>query len=92
MQKLEGLDVVLSSLKGRYWFVVATKGDLLDQERKLKKCSYMALDQGWGVQELVADGSIGYFLQPQNSQVESCEAVQLFAFAPEVIAIPRAGH
>ncbi len=37
IQKLEGVDEVLESLKGRYRLVVATKGDLLDQERKLKK-------------------------------------------------------
>jgi putative hydrolase of the HAD superfamily len=37
IQKLEGVDEVLEKLKGRYRLVVATKGDLLDQERKLKK-------------------------------------------------------
>jgi putative hydrolase of the HAD superfamily len=37
IQKLEGVDEVLENLKGRYRLVVATKGDLLDQERKLKK-------------------------------------------------------
>ena len=37
IQKLEGVDEVLQNLKGRYRLVVATKGDLLDQERKLKK-------------------------------------------------------
>ena len=37
IQKLDGVDEVLQSLKGRYRLVVATKGDLLDQERKLKK-------------------------------------------------------
>jgi putative hydrolase of the HAD superfamily len=37
IQKLEGVDDVLSTLKERYRLVVATKGDLLDQERKLKK-------------------------------------------------------
>ena len=37
IQKLDGVDEVLESLKGRYRLVVATKGDLLDQERKLKK-------------------------------------------------------
>lgn len=34
---LDGVEEVLQSLKGRYRLVVATKGDLLDQERKLKK-------------------------------------------------------
>lgn len=34
---LEGIDVVLEELSKRYKLVVATKGDLLDQERKLKK-------------------------------------------------------
>jgi putative hydrolase of the HAD superfamily len=37
IQKLDGVDEVLESLKGRYRLVVATKGDLLDQERKLRK-------------------------------------------------------
>jgi len=37
IEKLEGVDEVLENLKGRYRLVVATKGDLLDQERKLKK-------------------------------------------------------
>jgi putative hydrolase of the HAD superfamily len=35
--KLDGVDDVLENLKGKYRLVVATKGDLLDQERKLKK-------------------------------------------------------
>jgi len=34
---LEGVEEVLSALKGKYRLVVATKGDLLDQERKLIK-------------------------------------------------------
>lgn len=34
---LEGVEDVLRSLSGKYKLVVATKGDLLDQERKLKK-------------------------------------------------------
>jgi putative hydrolase of the HAD superfamily len=34
---LPGIEEVLHKLSGRYKLVVATKGDLLDQERKLKK-------------------------------------------------------
>jgi putative hydrolase of the HAD superfamily len=34
---LEGVEETLQTLKGRYRLVVVTKGDLLDQERKLKK-------------------------------------------------------
>jgi putative hydrolase of the HAD superfamily len=34
---LEGVEEVLKELYGNYKLVVATKGDLLDQERKLKK-------------------------------------------------------
>jgi putative hydrolase of the HAD superfamily len=34
---LEGVEDTLKSLTGKYKLVVATKGDLLDQERKLKK-------------------------------------------------------
>ncbi|WP_345955348.1 HAD family hydrolase [Mucilaginibacter sp. PAMB04168] len=37
IELLEGVEQVLQSLQGRYKLVVATKGDLLDQERKLKK-------------------------------------------------------
>jgi putative hydrolase of the HAD superfamily len=34
---MDGVEEVLQQLKGRYRLVMATKGDLLDQERKLKK-------------------------------------------------------
>ena len=37
IELLEGVEDVLISLKGEYRLVVATKGDLLDQERKLRK-------------------------------------------------------
>ena len=37
IELLDGVEEVLKSLKGKYRLVVATKGDLLDQERKLKK-------------------------------------------------------
>ena len=37
IEMLDGVEEVLQSLSGRYKLVVATKGDLLDQERKLKK-------------------------------------------------------
>jgi putative hydrolase of the HAD superfamily len=36
IELLEGVEEVLQQLKDRYRLVVATKGDLLDQERKLK--------------------------------------------------------
>jgi putative hydrolase of the HAD superfamily len=36
IELLEGVEEVLVALKGNYRLVVATKGDLLDQERKLK--------------------------------------------------------
>ncbi|WP_153391870.1 HAD family hydrolase [Chryseobacterium vaccae] len=36
IELLEGVTETLESLKGKYRLVVATKGDLLDQERKLK--------------------------------------------------------
>ena len=36
IELLEGIDSTLSALKPHYRLVVATKGDLLDQERKLK--------------------------------------------------------
>lgn len=34
---LEGVEEVLQELQGKYKIIVATKGDLLDQERKLEK-------------------------------------------------------
>jgi putative hydrolase of the HAD superfamily len=37
IELLDGVEEVLKTLKGKYRLVVATKGDLLDQERKLKK-------------------------------------------------------
>jgi putative hydrolase of the HAD superfamily len=37
IELLEGVEQVLQKLQGKYKLVVATKGDLLDQERKLKK-------------------------------------------------------
>ncbi|HEY8781342.1 MAG TPA: HAD family hydrolase [Mucilaginibacter sp.] len=37
IELLEGVEEVLIALKDKYRLVVATKGDLLDQERKLKK-------------------------------------------------------
>ena len=36
IELLDGVEEVLATLKGNYRLVVATKGDLLDQERKLK--------------------------------------------------------
>lgn len=37
IELLEGVEETLHFLKGKYRLVMATKGDLLDQERKLKK-------------------------------------------------------
>ncbi len=37
IELLDGVEEVLESLQGKYRLIVATKGDLLDQERKLKK-------------------------------------------------------
>ena len=37
IELLDGVQEVLETLKGKYRLVVATKGDLLDQERKLRK-------------------------------------------------------
>lgn len=37
IELLDGVEAVLQQLKSKYKLVVATKGDLLDQERKLKK-------------------------------------------------------
>ncbi|MCG8578608.1 MAG: HAD family hydrolase [Bacteroidales bacterium] len=37
VELLDGVEEVLQQLSGKYKLIVATKGDLLDQERKLKK-------------------------------------------------------
>lgn len=37
IELLDGVETVLQALQGKYKLVVATKGDLLDQERKLMK-------------------------------------------------------
>jgi putative hydrolase of the HAD superfamily len=37
VELIDGVEEVLTALKGKYRLVLATKGDLLDQERKLKK-------------------------------------------------------
>ncbi|MEO9660998.1 MAG: HAD family hydrolase [Maribacter dokdonensis] len=37
VELLEGVEEVLQSLKGKYRLIVLTKGDLLDQERKLER-------------------------------------------------------
>jgi putative hydrolase of the HAD superfamily len=37
VELIDGVEDVLQKLKGKYRLVLATKGDLLDQERKLKK-------------------------------------------------------
>ena len=37
IELLDGVEEVLESLQGKYKLIVATKGDLLDQERKLEK-------------------------------------------------------
>ncbi len=38
---LDGVDEVLASLKEKYKLIVATKGDLLDQEKKLKRSNLL---------------------------------------------------
>ena len=40
MELLDGVMDVLNALHGKYTLVVPTKGDLLDQERKLEKSKF----------------------------------------------------
>jgi len=42
IELLDGVEEVLKSLQGKYKLIVATKGDLLDQERKLEKSNLLA--------------------------------------------------
>ncbi len=41
IELLDGVEEVLSSLQGKYKLIVATKGDLLDQEKKLEKSNLL---------------------------------------------------
>ena len=41
IELLNGVEEVLQSLQGKYKLIVATKGDLLDQERKLEKSNLL---------------------------------------------------
>ena len=41
IELIEGVEGVLQSLQGKYKLIVATKGDLLDQERKLEKSNLL---------------------------------------------------
>lgn len=41
LELLDGVEEVLQNLQGRFRLIVATKGDLLDQERKLEKSKLM---------------------------------------------------
>ncbi|MCI2227857.1 HAD family hydrolase [Polaribacter sp. MSW13] len=41
IELLEGIEEVLEKLQGKYKLIVATKGDLLDQERKLEKSNLL---------------------------------------------------
>jgi putative hydrolase of the HAD superfamily len=41
IEMLSGVEKVLQSLQGKYKLIVATKGDLLDQERKLEKSNLL---------------------------------------------------
>ena len=42
IELLDGVEEVLQSLQGQYKLIVATKGDLLDQERKLEKSNLLS--------------------------------------------------
>ncbi|SEN48960.1 putative hydrolase of the HAD superfamily [bacterium A37T11] len=71
IELLEGVEEVLETLKGSYRLVVATKGDLLDQERKLKKSG---LSDYFHHIEIMSDKQVGDYqklikhldCQPQN--------------------------
>ncbi|RBQ09882.1 HAD family hydrolase [Pedobacter miscanthi] len=52
VELLEGVEEVLKALHGKYRLVVATKGDLLDQQRKLTKSG---LDQYFHHIEIMSD-------------------------------------
>jgi putative hydrolase of the HAD superfamily len=41
IELLDGIEEVLQDLQGKYKLIVATKGDLLDQERKLEKSNLL---------------------------------------------------
>jgi putative hydrolase of the HAD superfamily len=60
IEMLDGVEDVLIALKGKYRLVVATKGDLLDQERKLKKSK---LEHYFHHIEIMSDKQEGDYLK-----------------------------
>lgn len=56
IELLPGVEETLTALKSRYRLVVATKGDLLDQERKLKKSG---LESYFHHIEIMSDKKVG---------------------------------
>lgn len=55
---LDGVEEVLNKLSGSYKLIIATKGDLLDQERKLKKS---ALEKYFHHVEIMSDKTVGEY-------------------------------
>ncbi len=60
VELLDGVEEVLSALNGAYRLVMATKGDLLDQERKLKKSG---LERFFHHIEIMSDKREGDYLK-----------------------------
>lgn len=97
IELLEGVEETLHHLKDRYRLVMATKGDLLDQERKLKKSgleSYfhhieiMSDKQEADYQKLIRhlDISPGEFLMIGNSL--KSDALPVLAIGGHAVHVP----
>lgn len=60
IELLEGVEETLQELQGKYRLVMATKGDLLDQERKLKKSG---LEKYFHHIEIMSDKQVADYLK-----------------------------
>lgn len=75
IELLDGVEDVLKTLKGKYRLVVATKGDLLDQERKLKKSG---LERYFHHIEIMSDKQEADYLKLiKHLDIQSCEFLML---------------
>lgn len=75
IELLDGVELVLQSLSKKYKLVVATKGDLLDQERKLKKSG---IDHYFHHTEIMSDKQErGYAKLTKHLEIKSEEFMMI---------------
>lgn len=72
---LDGVDIVLQKLQSKYKIIVATKGDLLDQERKLEKSGILKY---FHHTEVMSDKKeIDYLKLIKHLDIKSCELLMI---------------